>query len=148
MMHNFFEDVEYQKDSQIQFDSDSEDDSKIDTVFINCKDKELIYDSEDEKHYYVINHENLKKRYDYRIRYFNKYKKKFNLNSKVEDMYMKLLDYLYYEKPISFLYFIKKICDYYNTPINIKIKRKVKYENIWDTFLSHLISKRNSIIII
>ena len=109
----------------------------------------LKYDSEEELYFYVIDYESLKQRYNSRVCYFNRIKRRYNISQEVEDMFLKLLDFMYYEKSINYYYFMKKICDIFNIENNIKVQRlcykvEMKYEKIWNDFLQKCISKNVS----
>ena len=41
---------------------------------------------------------------------------------------------MYYKKFVKYKYFIQKMCDYYNIPCDIKVKKHKIYENIWNDF--------------
>lgn len=110
---NFFENVETVKSIEIS-DTSSE-----------ISDEDI----------YVFNN---KQRFFNRISYFKKLKIKFQLPDKIEEMYLKLLNFMYYKSSVNHSYFIKKVCDYYNISCNIKNKVNKIHEATWNDFIKEI----------
>lgn len=93
-------------------------------------------------------------RHTSRIHTFNELKKikKLDFNDEANALFVKFLEFMFYQKTINYSYFIKKVCDLYN--INFKCFRcstncstncspdcfidsqlKENYENIWNLFI-------------
>ena len=111
-------------------------------IFKNTKHKKLAYDSDSDESYYTFNYDSIKQRFHSRINYLKKLKRKYDFPDKVEETFIKLLDFLYFSDSINYLYFLNKICDYYNIQSNIKIKKtNKKYEEIWTKFMKNYLIK-------
>ena len=65
-------------------------------------------------------------------------KKKYSLNDEVADLFIKVLECVYYAKSVKYNYFAKSICDCYHIYFDLKIKKNKKYENIWNDFTYRL----------
>ena len=110
---------------------------KVWQIFKNTKHRKVEYDSDEGTNVYSLDHESIRQRHHSRINYLKKLKRKYNLPEIVEETFLKLLDCLYFKDSINYLYFLNKICDYYNIQSNIKSKKlNKKYEEIWTQFLN------------
>lgn len=132
---NFFNDIE--ESAYVSYSSSEEEHIELPENYkkIMKQIKQMKYD-EDGDCYYVDFRKILKSRYNSRIRYFNKFKRNHNLkfHKEADDLFLKLIDYMYYEKNFNYPYFIKNICDYYNIPNNIEMNVNSKCKKIWKDF--------------
>ena len=89
-------------------------------LFNQIKNKKLHYDQDE----YFYSSEDINsylfQRFKSRTVY---YKKKYNLNDQVTDLFIKILECMHYEKLVKYNYFIKKMCDYYNKPCDKRVKK-------------------------
>ena len=127
------ESIDYSSNESDSGESVNED---VKEIYKQFKKKHWEYDPDNDVYFIDIN-SRLKNRYKCRIRFFNNLKAVHNLEftHKANDMFYKLLDFFYYAKSVKYLYFMKKISDFYNIPNDIKVKNNKKYDKMWNDFL-------------
>lgn len=136
---NFLKDAEIVSSLCMSDDDSSNDDDEESSFYSKFKNKmKNLYRDSQENLYYSSADVNilLKQRFNSRINYFKRFKKKYNLPDKIDSLFLQYLEHMYYnEKSINYNYVIKKMCDYLNIPCNIKIKEKETLNTIWIEFL-------------